>query len=62
MLDRDKVRKSDLIVLDYYLQNTNVTANPAEFSLKLIDELSESKHMNIVVVYTKRILIAYGLK
>ncbi|MBC5852271.1 response regulator receiver domain [Vibrio metschnikovii] len=53
MLDRDKVRKSDLIVLDYYLQNTDVTANPAEFSLKLIDELSESKHMNIVVVYTK---------
>ncbi|WP_315918386.1 response regulator receiver domain [Vibrio fluvialis] len=53
MLDRDKVRKSDLIVLDYYLQSPDVTANPAEFSLKLIDELSESKHMNIVVVYTK---------
>lgn len=52
-LDKDKVRKSDLIVLDYYLQTPDVTSNPAEYSLKLIDELSESKHMNIVVVYTK---------
>ncbi|HGF7517368.1 TPA: response regulator receiver domain, partial [Vibrio cholerae] len=52
-LDKDKVRKSDLIVLDYYLQKPEVTSNPAEYSLKLIDELSESKHMNIVVVYTK---------
>ncbi|ELB2093042.1 hypothetical protein QNZ71_002107 [Vibrio parahaemolyticus] len=52
-LDRDKVRKSDLIVLDYYLQNPNASHNPAEYSLRLIDELSESKHMNIVVVYTK---------
>ena len=52
-LDKDKVRKSDLIVLDYYLQKPGVTSNPAEYSLKLIDELSESKHMNIVVVYTK---------
>ena len=52
-LDKDKVRKSDLIVLDYYLQKPGTTANPAEYSLRLIDELSESKHMNIVVVYTK---------
>ncbi|WP_311236138.1 response regulator receiver domain [Alteromonas sp. ALT199] len=51
-LDKDKVRKSDLIVLDYYLK-TDVQNNPAEYSLRLIDELSESKHMNIVVVYTK---------
>ena len=49
-LDKDKVRKSDLIVLDYHLQKRG--DNPAERSLNLISELSDSKHMNTVVVYT----------
>lgn len=52
-LDKDKVRKSDLIILDYHLLNTAITDNPAELSLKLVRELSNSKHMNMVVIYTK---------
>ncbi|MEH6458019.1 MAG: response regulator receiver domain [Cocleimonas sp.] len=50
-LDIDKIRKSDLIVLDYHLKATN-EPNPAEHSLNLISELSSSKHMNVVVVFT----------
>ncbi len=49
-LDKNKIRKSDLIVLDYHLQQFG--DNPAEKSLNLISELSTSKHMNMVVVYT----------
>ncbi len=55
-LDKDKIRKSDLIVLDYHLKEKN-EPNPAEHSLNLISDLSSSKHMNIVVVFT-----AEGLK
>lgn len=50
-LDIDKIRKSDLIVLDYHLKATT-EHNPAEHSLNLISELSRSKHMNVVVVFT----------
>lgn len=50
-LDKDKIRKSDLIVLDYHLKAAS-EPNPAEHSLNLISDLSSSKHMNIVVVFT----------
>ena len=46
-LDSDKIRKSDLIGLDYLLEN-----NQPLLSLKLISELSNNKHINIVVLYT----------
>ncbi|WP_348671314.1 response regulator receiver domain [uncultured Idiomarina sp.] len=49
-LDKDKIRKSDLIILDYHLEQES--QNPAERSLNLIADLSNSKHMNMVVVYT----------
>ncbi|MEC4090277.1 response regulator receiver domain [Pseudoalteromonas rubra] len=49
-LEHDKIRKSDLIVLDYFLKKAG--ENRAEASLKLLHQLSSSKHMNIVVVYT----------
>ena len=51
-LDKDKIRKSDLIVLDYYLEDQAINPNPAERSLNLISDLSQSKHMNLIVVYT----------
>ena len=50
-LDHERIRKSDLIVLDYYLKSDG-QGNRAESSLNLIYDLSNSKHMNIVVVYT----------
>ncbi|MEZ8861435.1 response regulator receiver domain [Vibrio sp. 10N.247.311.51] len=49
-LDSDKVRKSDLIILDYHL--SKIGDNRAEKSLSLVSELSTSKHMNTVVIYT----------
>lgn len=50
-LDEERIRKSDLIILDYYLKETS-QENRAESSLNLIYELSNNKHMNIVVIYT----------
>lgn len=50
-LDHEKIRKSDLVVLDYYLK-PETSDNRAELSLELISQLSNSKHMNLVVVYT----------
>ncbi|MGG5824515.1 response regulator receiver domain [Aeromonas salmonicida] len=49
-LEKEKIRKSDLIILDYHLQK--MVHNPAERALDLICDLSSSKHMNLVVVYT----------
>ncbi|OBU33926.1 hypothetical protein CTM76_02220 [Photobacterium phosphoreum] len=51
-LDKEKIRKSDLIVLDYHLKDS-AQPNPAEYSLNLINELSRSKHMNMIVVFTR---------
>ena len=50
-LNHDKIRKSDLVLLDYHL--VPGASNPAESSLQLLSKLSQSKHMNMVVVYTK---------
>lgn len=46
-LKAEKITKSDLIVLDYILEDDN-----PEPSLKLLSELSKSKHMNVVAIYT----------
>lgn len=50
-LEVEKIRKSDLVILDYHL-NPEDKGNEAKSSLKLISDLSINKHMNIVVVYT----------
>tara|TARA_B100001059_G_C17824525_1_gene580524 strand:+ start:1296 stop:3191 length:1896 start_codon:yes stop_codon:yes gene_type:complete len=54
-LDTDKIRKSDLIILDYHLRKNG--DNRAEKSLNLISTLSTSKHMNMIVVYTAEPLV-----
>ncbi|MPQ76834.1 response regulator receiver domain [Hydrogenovibrio sp. JE_KL2] len=48
-LNPEKVRKSDLIILDYCLSGTDATK-----SLELLRELSTNKHLNLVVVYTNQ--------
>ena len=50
-LNPDKVRKSDLIILDYCLSGSDSTK-----SLQLLRELSVSKHLNLVVIYTNQSL------
>jgi hypothetical protein len=45
--DFKRLRKSDLIVLDYHLREDDSSA-----SIRIIKELSESKHFNIVILYT----------
>ncbi|MBV7262853.1 hypothetical protein KCG43_12685 [Photobacterium sp. WH24] len=49
-LDYDKVRKSDLIILDYHLEPGAPV--PAASSLDLISKLSDSRHLNMVVIFT----------
>lgn len=46
-LDPERVRKCDLIILDYHLENES----PAR-SIELIRSLRNNPHMNLVVVYT----------
>lgn len=48
-LNPEKVRKSDLIILDYCL-----TGNDSTKSLQLLRDLSTSKHLNLVVIYTNK--------
>ncbi|QDO82418.1 hypothetical protein FM037_03115 [Shewanella psychropiezotolerans] len=48
-LNPDKVRKSDLIILDYCLSHNDSTK-----SLQLLRELSTSRHLNLVVIYTNK--------
>ena len=45
----ERFRKSDLIILDYHL---GPAGNDSETSIKLLRELSSSKHFNTVIVYT----------
>lgn len=47
VLSAEKIRKSDLIVLDYQLEGDD-----PKLSLELLCDLSKNSHMNIVVVYT----------
>lgn len=44
----EKIRKCDLIILDYHLEQDD----PRK-SLSLLNELSSTDHMNVVVVYTR---------
>lgn len=60
-LDYEKIRKSDLVVLDYYLKPMHED-NRAESSLKLAHQLSYSKHMNMVVIYTNELLNSVWLE
>ncbi|MEZ9452587.1 response regulator receiver domain [Vibrio splendidus] len=48
-LKADKIRKSDLIILDYCLSGDDATK-----SLQLLRSLSDSKHSNLVVIYTNK--------
>lgn len=48
-LNPDKVRKSDLIILDYCLSESDSSQ-----SLQLLRNLSCSKHLNLVVIYTNQ--------
>lgn len=45
--DPEKARKSDLLILDYQLKNDS-----PELSLSILKQLSKTKHMNLVVIYT----------
>ena len=48
----DRIRKSDLVVLDYHLSNTDHT--DASEAIRILAQLADSKHFNLVVVYTKQ--------
>lgn len=48
-VETDRLRKSDLVVLDYHL---GPTAGDTKKALSLLRALSNSKHFNTVVVYT----------
>lgn len=43
----DKIRKSDLIIIDYQLQD-----NSPKKTLEILNDLQTSQHMNLAVVYT----------
>ncbi|NEX88217.1 hypothetical protein G4923_05760 [Aeromonas rivipollensis] len=47
-LDIDRIRKSDLIIIDYHLEDKN----PLK-TINIIDALRNSKQLNIVIVYTQ---------
>jgi hypothetical protein len=47
-IDPEKIRKSDLIILDYELEKDD----PRK-SIRLISQLQKNDHMNLVVVYTR---------
>lgn len=46
-LDVERIRKSDLLIIDYHLQE-----NDPSKTLKILCELKNSKHFNLAVVYT----------
>ncbi|MEQ1114770.1 response regulator receiver domain, partial [Acinetobacter sp. XH1741] len=43
----DKIRKSDLIIIDYHLENDS-----PKKTLEILNDLQTSQHMNLAVVYT----------
>lgn len=47
-IDPDKIRKSDLVILDYELEK-----NDPSKSIQLIGQLQKNDHMNLVVLYTR---------
>lgn len=46
-VDIEKIRKCDLLLLDYHLEHEDPVP-----SLKVLKQLKDSRHMNLVVVYT----------
>ncbi|MFT5592446.1 MAG: hypothetical protein ACI8SR_000805 [Oceanicoccus sp.] len=56
-LNLERIRKSDLLILDYHLDNEN-----PEKSLKVLHTLKDSKHMNLVVIYTREDLTTTWLQ
>lgn len=44
----ERIRKCDLVVLDFHLEDQN-----PEASIRLLRELSDSDHFNLVVIYTQ---------
>src|SRR5579863_10334599 len=49
-VQKDRIRKSDLVVLDYHLGPAD---GDNEKALNILRELSDSKHFNTIVVYTQ---------
>lgn len=47
----DKIRKSDLIIIDYHLENDS-----PKKTLEILNDLQTSEHMNLAVVYTNESL------
>lgn len=46
--DVERIRKSDLIIIDYHLDN-----NSPDKTVKLLLELKDSDHLNMIVIYTR---------
>lgn len=47
-VDIDRIRKSDLIIIDYHLED-----NDPKKTLSILHSLRDSQHLNMVVVYTR---------
>ncbi|EAB6380970.1 TPA: response regulator receiver domain [Salmonella enterica] len=47
-LDADRIRKSDLIIIDYHLEKDS-----PDKTLFVLNKLKDSEHLNMVVVYTR---------
>lgn len=46
-LETDRIRKSDLLIIDYHLENQN-----PKKTIEILSELKNSPHFNLAVVYT----------
>jgi len=49
--DAEKARKSDLIILDYFLEN-----NDPKRTIQILNDLVNSNHLNLVALYTNKSL------
>ncbi|EGY9071133.1 hypothetical protein JI644_004283, partial [Salmonella enterica] len=45
--DVDRIRKSDLVIMDYHLDN-----NAPDKTITILKELKNSDHLNMIVIYT----------
>ncbi|PIJ48226.1 hypothetical protein BL250_17710 [Erwinia sp. OLTSP20] len=46
--DVDRIRKSDLVIMDYHLDN-----NAPDKTISILKELKSSDHLNMIVIYTR---------
>lgn len=46
--DVDRIRKSDLVIMDYHLDN-----NAPDKTISILKELKNSDHLNMIVIYTR---------